>query len=136
MKKNKNQSSNEIASLRDHMANERTFLAWIRTSIGIMAFGFVVEKFSLFLRQIQVILGKSSPLASYRSTSLHGYAPFFGVILISLGALVCLLAFINYRKTKKQINHGVYSPTLFLDVLLILIVFMMGLFLAIYLSHL
>lgn len=35
---------------RDHMANERTFLAWIRTSIGIMAFGFVVEKFALKLR--------------------------------------------------------------------------------------
>jgi putative membrane protein len=34
------------------MANERTFLAWIRTSIAIMAFGFVVEKFGLFLRQV------------------------------------------------------------------------------------
>ena len=31
-----------------HMANERTFLAWIRTSIGLIAFGFVVEKFCLF----------------------------------------------------------------------------------------
>ena len=36
-------------SAGDHLANERTFLAWIRTSIGIMAFGFVVVKFSLFL---------------------------------------------------------------------------------------
>ena len=42
----------------DHLANERTFLAWIRTSIGIMAFGFVVVKFSLFVKQISLILGK------------------------------------------------------------------------------
>ena len=39
------------------MANERTFLAWIRTSIGIMAFGFVVEKFALFLKQVSYLLG-------------------------------------------------------------------------------
>jgi putative membrane protein len=42
-----------------HMANERTFLAWIRTSIGIMAFGFVVEKFALFIKQMSLILGKA-----------------------------------------------------------------------------
>lgn len=34
---------------RDHLANERTLLAWVRTSIGIMAFGFVVFEFSLFI---------------------------------------------------------------------------------------
>jgi uncharacterized membrane protein YidH (DUF202 family) len=36
-----------VGNRRVHMANERTFLAWIRTSIGVMAFGFVVEKFAL-----------------------------------------------------------------------------------------
>ncbi|UZJ63104.1 DUF202 domain-containing protein [Sphingobacterium sp. KU25419] len=40
----------------DHLANERTFLAWIRTSIGIMGFGFVVVKFSLFVKQVSLIL--------------------------------------------------------------------------------
>ena len=39
--------SAKVSNRRVHMANERTFLAWIRTSIGIMAFGFVVEKFAL-----------------------------------------------------------------------------------------
>ena len=37
----------KVGNRRVHMANERTFLAWIRTSIGIMAFGFVVERFAL-----------------------------------------------------------------------------------------
>jgi putative membrane protein len=38
--------------ISEHLANERTFLAWIRTGIGIMAFGFVVVKFSVFLVQV------------------------------------------------------------------------------------
>lgn len=54
-----NQTSGKSSNARDHMANERTFLAWIRTSIGIMAFGFVVEKFALFIKQITLLLGES-----------------------------------------------------------------------------
>jgi putative membrane protein len=46
----------KVRNRRVHMANERTFLAWIRTSIGIMAFGFVVERFALFLKQVTYIL--------------------------------------------------------------------------------
>jgi putative membrane protein len=41
-----------VQNRRVHFANERTFLSWIRTAIGIMAFGFVVEKFSLFLKYL------------------------------------------------------------------------------------
>ena len=36
----------------DHAANERTFLAWVRTGIATVAFGFVVEKFNLFVRTL------------------------------------------------------------------------------------
>ena len=39
-----------IERYRDHAANERTFLAWIRTAIAVMAFGFLVERFDLFLQ--------------------------------------------------------------------------------------
>lgn len=49
--KGENQKYSKSSHAIDHMANERTFLAWIRTSIGIMAFGFVVEKFVLFIKQ-------------------------------------------------------------------------------------
>jgi uncharacterized membrane protein YidH (DUF202 family) len=45
-----------VQNRRVHMANERTFLAWIRTGIGIMAFGFVVEKFGLFIFDVLLVL--------------------------------------------------------------------------------
>lgn len=48
----------------DHLANEQTFLAWIRTSLGVMAFGFVVVKFSLFVKQIAILLGKENTIFS------------------------------------------------------------------------
>jgi Domain of unknown function (DUF202) len=57
-----------VRNRRVHMANERTFLAWIRTSIGIMAFGFVVEKFALFIKQMSIVLGKSN-IESFASFS-------------------------------------------------------------------
>lgn len=41
------------------MANARTFLAWTRAAIGIMAFGFVVERFALFVRQLSPVLERS-----------------------------------------------------------------------------
>lgn len=41
-----------IENFRDHAANERTYLAWIRTAIALMGFGFVIEKFDLFLRYL------------------------------------------------------------------------------------
>src|SRR5580692_4200754 len=90
------------ARARDHLANERTFLAWIRTSIGVMAFGFVVEKFALFLKQITFFLEKSHlqmlPNTPHRPSSLQGYSSIFGVFLVALGVVICLLAFIKYKK--------------------------------------
>jgi putative membrane protein len=62
--------SARVRNRRVHMANERTFLAWIRTSIGIMAFGFVVEKFALFIKLMSLIFGKATiddPVKSQKS---------------------------------------------------------------------
>ena len=50
-----------IERYSDHAANERTFLAWVRTAIAIMAFGFLVQKFDLFLRIAASSLGARDP---------------------------------------------------------------------------
>ncbi len=121
--------SSRVRNRRVHMANERTFLAWIRTSIGIMAFGFVVEKFALFLRQVSYFLGREA------AAPPGAYSSFFGIFLIMLGTLMGVLSFIRYKKVEKQIDDDTYRPSKILNVLLMLSVLAIGIFLAIYLVH-
>jgi uncharacterized membrane protein YidH (DUF202 family) len=119
---------------RDHLANERTFLAWVRTSIGIMAFGFVVEKFALFIKQIALLLGNSSQILPGTSHSLQGYSSIFGIFLVALGVIICLLAFLKYKNVEKQIEDDTYRPSMLLNTLLTLSVLSIGVFLVVYLS--
>jgi len=122
-----------VPDRRVHMANERTFLAWIRTSIGIMAFGFVVEKFALFMKQMSIILGKST----FENTipPSHGYSAIVGIFLVGFGTLMSLLAFIRYKKVERQIDEETYKSSSILDILLLLAVLTVGIFLVIYLIH-
>lgn len=131
---------NPLSRVRDrrvHMANERTFLAWMRTSIGIMAFGFVVERFGLFLKQITYMLGQTGALglAAEQKPPGAGYSAFFGIALVALGAFMGLLAFIRYKKVERQIDEGTYHPSLILDLLLALSIVTVGVFLVFYLVH-
>lgn len=133
--KDEDQKFSKSSRARDHMANERTFLAWIRTSIGIMAFGFVVEKFALFIRQIAFVLGKPhSQVIPDTSHTLQGYSSIFGVFLVALGVLICLLASIKYKKIEKQIENDTYQPSMLLNIMLTLSVLLIGVFLMVYLN--
>ena len=121
-------------SRRDHLANERTFLAWIRTNLGIMAFGFVVEKFSFFIQEIAAFLRKTGePSAPVVPSTLQGYASIFGITLVGLGALLSLLVFLRYKKTERQIDADSYKPSHGLVMLLAVCVFFVGVLLIIYL---
>lgn len=101
----------------DHLANKRTFLAWIRTSIGIMGFGFVVVKFSLFVRQVGSALGTSL------SVPRTGYSHIIGIMLVALGGITIGLSYLRYIQTKKQIDIGeYYHSTLFAKIITGLIV--------------
>lgn len=122
------------ATARDHLANERTFLAWVRTSIGIMAFGFVVEKFALFLRQVAFFLQQEHFNVPNTSFHLHG-SSVLGVLLVGLGTLLCLLAFIKYKRVEQQIEQGGFRPSLLLNVMLLVAVIAIGIFLIIYLGN-
>lgn len=115
------------------MANERTFLAWIRTSIGVMAFGFVVEKFALFIKQMSLILGNANIENALPPS--HGYSAIVGIFLVGLGTLMGLLAFVRYKKVERQIDEDTYQPSSMLDLLLTLSVLAVGIFLVVYLIH-
>ena len=66
------------ADIRDYLAAERTLLAWIRTGLALMGFGFVVARFGLFLQELQVAQ-RVPALQSY------GLSLWFGVALIAMG---------------------------------------------------
>jgi uncharacterized membrane protein YidH (DUF202 family) len=127
-----------VQNRRVHFANERTFLAWIRTAIGIMAFGFVVEKFSLFLKYLAHYLIQT-PLAGAPAVQhapwSPGYSSFLGMTLIFLGMFMGVLAFVHYKQTERQIDEDTYHPSLILDILLTISITSIGFFLLIYLWH-
>ncbi len=106
------------------MANERTFLAWIRTSIGIMAFGFVVERFALFMKQISFFLEKGDTVPHH-----HSYSLIFGIVLVGVGVLIAVLSYIRFRRIQKEIELEAYSPSAGLDFLITLSVVGIGIFL-------
>jgi uncharacterized membrane protein YidH (DUF202 family) len=128
-----------VRNRRVHFANERTFLAWIRTSIGIMAFGFVVEKFGLFVKQVSYFLATSGHLPAGEKVPpvppSQGYSSILGIILVGLGALMALLSFIQYKKVEKQIDEDSYRPSMILNALLTLSVLGVAIFLMIYLVY-
>jgi putative membrane protein len=101
-----------------------------------MVFGFVVEKFSLFLKQVVLFLGKTPTTTTISKSKLfQGYSSFLGIILVSLGVLICVLAFIKYKKIEKQINQDIFEESILLDVMLTLSVLLIGIFLVIYLIN-
>jgi len=110
------------------MANERTFLSWIRTSIGIMAFGFVIEKF--------IVPYDHNKITCVQSLS-DGYnlIVFLGIFLVFLGAGAGLLATYRFLKTEKEIMEDTYYPSIIADILVAILLGSIGILLAIYLVH-
>lgn len=124
---NRSDEDSKKQDARFHLANERTLLAWIRTSIGIMAFGFVVVKFSLFLKQLALLVGKE--LVS----SNGGYSSVIGILLVAVGAVVLLLAYIKYKQTERKLLEDSYKPSSKLVFTLTVTILIMSVLLILYL---
>ncbi len=131
----KNQLPNKNNHLSDHMANENTFLAWVRTSLAIMAFGFVIERFSLFLKQFALFFQKLTGIVPTTAEPTQSYSAVFGITMIALGSLICLFSFIDYKKISKQIENNAYQPSSRLFFMLILLILLIGIFLTFALIH-
>lgn len=119
---------NSGAGPSDHLANERTFLAWIRTGVAIMGFGFVVVKFALFIKQISIVLaGKNNVLPS------KGYSTQIGILLVAMGAFIALYSYFRYRITEKQLLNRAYKPSMLPALLLTVGIVIIGGLLVVYL---
>ncbi len=113
---------NSVDRQREHQANERTFLAWLRTSIALIGFGFAIARFGIFLRQMSLAI--SQPM-----TPMH---PLFnsqvlGLSLVILGVAIIGFAGWRYNVTFGQIERGNYRPNRWMVASMTVIVMLLGL---------
>lgn len=93
---------------REHQANERTFLAWLRTSISLIGFGLAIARFGLFLRQSQTVTTQN---LVPNNTQIN--SEFLGMSLIIAGLIIVGLAALRYNRVYRQIEQGNYQPSRF-----------------------
>ncbi|MBC7106513.1 MAG: DUF202 domain-containing protein [Firmicutes bacterium] len=110
--------------VREHLANERTFLSWVRTAIAILAFGFLVEKFSLYLRWVMgtayfAVGGPSSEI-------LAG-------VFVGLGGVLLVVAAVRFKVVQRQIDSGTFRPSPLADLLVVGVLLLMVVLLGLYL---
>jgi len=110
----------------DHLANQRTFLAWIRTGLATITFGFVVERFGLLLRELGVKTGLAELIPVH-------YSSFFGVSLTILGVVMMVVALIEFLQIRSSIDSEQFHPPAAFSVILTILASLIGTLLAIYL---
>jgi inner membrane protein YidH len=88
---------------RDHLANERTFLAWLRTGVATIVFGFAVGRFSIALQEILQFEGKPA-------APTPGLTAWLGMVAIIAGVLAILAGHMRYHQTRDQIDRGTFEP--------------------------
>lgn len=93
-----------IQNFPDHAANERTFLAWVRTSVAIIGFGFLVERFDLFVAAL------APKEQSHISVPAHEFGHIAGLTLIVLGMAMIGVAAWRFRRTAKEIDADKTHP--------------------------
>ncbi len=121
-----------IERYSDHAANERTFLAWVRTAIAIMAFGFLVEKFDLFLAVAGQSLGGHGPSA--RGELIGNVA---GLLLFLLGGTMMVVSTLRFRQVALDINAKDTRPGsgARMDFALVWLLMLLGTVLFVYLMY-
>ena len=88
----------ETLRATDTLANERTYLAYIRTALAFIAFGFVIARFSLFAREFSVMVHSSNPEPGLSIT--------FGTAMAAFGIVVAILGAWRYARTDRGLQEG------------------------------
>lgn len=95
-----------IRNYSEHAANERTFLSWVRTGIAVIAFGFVVEKFNLFILTLahSLLAEQQHPVRLQRLSG--GVGRYEGLAFIACGILIIALATVRFVRTSRLIDQA------------------------------
>lgn len=97
---------------RNHMANERTFLSWCRTGIALIAFGFVIERFDILIREMRIVARNPE------TAHIHG-TNFLSLTAFALGALIIVLAGWRFFYLRRHINKGETEFSIIPDIFLL-----------------
>jgi len=110
------------ARAREHLANERTVLAWTRTAITFMGLGFVVARFGIFLRQIE-----TGP-----HPGTH-YSGIIGIGLVVAGLSTAAISVVRFFRAREQIDAGQFQAEYWPEVSLAAMTGAIGIALIVYL---
>ncbi|MCU1259323.1 MAG: hypothetical protein JWO80_2208, partial [Bryobacterales bacterium] len=87
---------------RDHLANERTFLAWLRTGVAVVIFGFAIGRFSIAIHEFMKVEGHPQSAARI--------SVWFGLVAIVTGVVLVFAGLKRYRRTRAQLEVGKFEP--------------------------
>ncbi len=93
-----------IRGYSDHAANERTFLAWVRTGIAVIAFGFVVEKFNLFVLTVASAVTPDAARRMRLERLSGAFGRYDGLALILLGLALIAIAAVRFVRTTRLLD--------------------------------
>ena len=94
-----------IRNYSDHAANERTFLAWVRTGIAVIAFGLVIKKFDLFLQSIAILSHVDAERQSQLDRVFGPLGRYEGIAFIVVGAGLIALAAVRFVRTERLLDN-------------------------------
>lgn len=114
------------ARAREHLANERTLFAWIRTALALMGLGFVVARFGLFLRSLAVE-GGAAPARGLQASDA------IGVLLVAAGVAATAIGLRRFLRARAQIEAGRFVPELLSGVFVVAVTIAAGVALVVYL---
>ena len=121
-----------IKRYSDHAANERTFLAWVRTAIAVSAFGFLIERFDLVISALAVSSSRASALRP------RPYGNEVALAFILLGVATIVVASVRFFRLQREIDRDEVvhrSGSLFDLVLGAVLLFLLVLSLFLYISR-